>query len=100
MDDGNTAADGLVEADDELIERLEGEFEKNFAWVPGEYEAVFKAETDKLGAIAFKYRFTLYESDVESMREAAHRHRYGFGVVPTLVDSNIVPVMVDLTRSQ
>jgi len=89
----------LVSVNAQLAQRLDDEFARNFRWTTGEHEVVFRVETEELGMIQRRYRFTLYESDIESMREIAARHKYGFGVVPSINDDRAIPVLVDLSRT-
>jgi hypothetical protein len=71
----------LVEVGAALQQRMAAIFNERFPWVPGEFSLEVQVKADESIAAIKRYRFTLYESDSQQLREDADRYRYGSEVV-------------------
>ena len=71
----------MVEADAEVVRPILDTFERDFIWEPAEYQIDLLVQTNP-GAATFnrKYRFTLYESDSEQLRNLADDYKFGGGI--------------------
>jgi hypothetical protein len=70
-----------IEAEPELVRPFLTYFDKNFAWLPGEYFVNLTIATDYSStAVTKKFRFTLYESDSDDLRGLAEDYKYGAGI--------------------
>jgi hypothetical protein len=82
------------------VESLKTFFRAHRFWQPGEYAAHLIATCEPSGAsVERRFRFTLFESDVEALDGRTSRYKYGFGV--HLIDSDapapaIIPRIRDL----
>ena len=66
-------------------------FDAREFWAPGEYTARLMATCKPARAsVVRNFRFTLFESDVQDLRERTGRYRYGFGVY--LTDNKVTEV--------
>jgi len=71
----------LIETTPELIEEMNKFFAKNFKWETGEYKLVISVESERQEQnIAKEFRFTLFESDSDELKEYATKYRYGEGI--------------------
>jgi len=81
----------FVEGDASCVGRLQEFFKNHNRWRPGEYTAVLKAQcTPEEASQVRKFRFTLFEADVQELEERASRYKYGFGVYLTDPDQTEV----------
>lgn len=70
-----------VEAEEEIVKKIHDFFEDKFYWEPGEYELTVNVSTrDHRADIKKSYRFTLFESDSEELKEYAEAYKIGDGV--------------------
>ena len=84
-------ANALVEADPARVAPLQAFFDAREFWAPGEYTARLMATCKPARAsVVRNFRFTLFESDVQDLRERTGRYRYGFGVY--LTDNKVTEV--------
>jgi hypothetical protein len=89
---------GLVEADPTRVEPLRKFFEQHNRWRAGEYTARLTIDCEPQRASVVKnFRFTLFESDIQELAEAASKYKYGAGVYyadaeATLVNPRIRPL--------
>jgi hypothetical protein len=71
-----------VKAEESLVKPFDELFERLFIWEPGEY--IFELAVDsKPSSTAFrkKYRFTLFESDTQELKEHLKDYQFGGGLV-------------------
>lgn len=71
-----------VEADVALVQTAQTVFDGHFPWRQGEYDVTVSVSlsSDK-SPLQRHFRFTLYESDIESLRSITQGYRYGLGVI-------------------
>ncbi|MBE1162126.1 hypothetical protein [Dyella acidiphila] len=70
----------IVNVDDVLWEPFKMLFDRLFKWAPGEYEIELKIETDPRSAnFSKQFRFTLFESDSEQLRDHVQEYKTGGG---------------------
>jgi hypothetical protein len=75
------ARNEIVEADVASVEPLVAFFRRNRFWLPGEYSARLVATCEPPRAsVTRRFRFTLFESDVQDLDERTSRYKYGAGV--------------------
>lgn len=84
----------LVEVSAALQQQMGAIFDARFAWVPGEYSVEVQVMADEAIAATKRYRFTLYESDSQQLREDAGRYRYGWVVAIDNTDRQLLWVDV------
>ncbi len=74
----------LVEADPARVEPLLALTRAHRFWQPGEYSArlIAKCEPSR-ASVERRFRFTLFESDVQDLDERTSRYKNGFGVYIT-----------------
>ncbi|WP_338802529.1 hypothetical protein V9L13_11195 [Pseudomonas sp. RSB 5.4] len=86
----------LVEAEPQMIAPFSELFRKLFIWETGEYMFTLSVIAAP-GSASYtkKYRFTLYESDTEELRQQAERYKYGAGIA---YDEQDGAVMVPITE--
>jgi len=71
----------LVEGQAACVAKLQEFFRNHNKWGPGEYTATLKVQcTPDRGSQVRKFRFTLFEADVQELEERACRYKYGAGV--------------------
>jgi hypothetical protein len=70
----------LIEADPEFMQPFLTFFDKNFAWLPGEYLVNLAIGTEDSTVVKKTFRFTLFESDSNDQRAAADDFKYGAGI--------------------
>jgi hypothetical protein len=71
----------LREADQQHVARATAFFQNHFRYEVGEYVLTVEATCSPPSASAsVRYRVTLYESDVDTMRKQAERFKYGDGI--------------------
>ncbi|HJW43576.1 MAG TPA: hypothetical protein VJ463_03935 [Geothrix sp.] len=70
-----------VPADQKYVDPLVSFFNKKFCWEPGEYEIELQIEAEPVSASTrSKFRFTLFESDTQELREIQKGYAYGAGI--------------------
>jgi len=72
--------DEFVEGDAKLVEKLQEFFRSHRKWRPGEYTAALKilCEPERASQVR-KFRFTLFEADIQDLDERAARYKFGAG---------------------
>ena len=71
----------LVEAEQKNVDSFVKFFDERFKWQRGEYTLTLTVVTDRDDVTASKkFRFTLFDSDVNQLRAYADKYRYGVGV--------------------
>lgn len=70
-----------VPADQKYVDPVIGFFNRKFLWKPGEYEMELQIEAEPTSA-AFKtkFRFTLFESESQELKDIQNGYQYGAGV--------------------
>ncbi|HEY3399631.1 MAG TPA: hypothetical protein VGK03_03280 [Geothrix sp.] len=70
-----------VAADQGNVDPIIALFEKKFRWQPGEYELELQIEAEPSPSVpSSKFRFTLFESDSQELRDIQKGYRFGAGV--------------------
>jgi len=92
------ARNELVEADPDRVEPLVAFFRAHRFWQPGEYSARLTVRCEPSRAsVERRFRFTLFESDVQDLDERASRYKYGAGVYFTDAEqTEVYPRVRDL----
>ncbi len=67
-----------IEAESELVDHLVSLHNQNFIWETGEYFAEIQVETNPVVNISKKFRFTLYETEVNELNNYTLEYKYGF----------------------
>jgi hypothetical protein len=91
----------IVDVDDTLSEPFKELFERMFKWGPGEYEIELHIETDPISASFSKqFRFTLFESDSEQLRDHVREYKTGGGGIywPGERVLGVSPTIIEVTR--
>ena len=71
----------IVEADDGYIKPLTDFFDNKFVWKPGEYRLHLSISADPGSAnVSRSYRFTLFESDRDTLTQHVDGYKYGEGI--------------------
>jgi hypothetical protein len=71
----------LAEADPACVAKAQEFFRSHNKWRPGEYNAALKVHcTPESASQICKFRFTLFEADVQEFEDRASRFKYGAGV--------------------
>jgi hypothetical protein len=87
----------LVVADEDNIKPIRTFFEERFAWLPGEYEMTVRVNTQPPNALNDKtYRFVLYESDSEDLKNNADGYKHGDGIY--WESGNYPPLRIAITE--
>lgn len=88
----------LVEGDAKRVEKLQEFFKSNMRWRSGEYTAVLKLQCDPEQASQVrKFRFTLFEADIQELDERVSRYKIGAGVYFTDTEQmEVYPRIKDL----
>ncbi|PSV62465.1 hypothetical protein C9J48_10905 [Photobacterium profundum] len=82
----------MVELEEDLVNEIQSFFDDKFIWQHGEYiiNIVVKC-TDEKQNISKKFRFTLFESDSDELREYSQKYKYGEGIIfPSKTDVGVV----------
>ncbi|MDH2540500.1 hypothetical protein QDR66_08160 [Acinetobacter baumannii] len=74
----NVANTQPIEAESELVDHLVSLHNQNFIWETGEYFAEIQVETNPVVKISKKFRFTLYETEVNELNNYTLEYKYGF----------------------
>ncbi|AQQ35440.1 hypothetical protein A8E96_25305 [Burkholderia cenocepacia] len=70
-----------VEADADLVVPFTAMFDAHFNWLPGQYDVDISTETEPAAAaLKQSYRFILFESDTQALRDLAQDYKLGAGV--------------------
>lgn len=70
-----------VEGDPKIWQPLVEYSKQHFKWLPGEYRAELVVETmPKRSSNSIAFRFTIFESDTETLQSVFDGYRYGYGV--------------------
>ncbi|MDO3562713.1 hypothetical protein [Ralstonia pseudosolanacearum] len=86
-----------VEADADIVLRLQQMFDASFYWRSGEYSVELLVETDAAKAnVKNTYRITLFESDSEALYSHRNELKTGHGVM--VRGPQVEPLLVDLRR--
>lgn len=87
-----------VAGDAMCVEKLQEFFKNNRRWRPGEYTAVLKLQCEPEQASQLrKFRFTLFEADIQELDERASRYKIGAGVYFTDAEqTEVYPRIKDL----
>jgi hypothetical protein len=73
--------DKPYEASEDLVAAAKGFFDEHFLWEDGEYRATLRLECEPASSsVAVRYRFTLFESDIETLRREVDSYKYGAGI--------------------
>jgi hypothetical protein len=82
----------LMEADEKFVQPIRGFYEKHNKWRAGEYtvQLHIKCEPERASTIR-RFRFTLFESDVQDLAESVSKYKYGAGVY--YVDADPTPAV-------
>ncbi|MFK7237981.1 hypothetical protein [Acinetobacter baumannii] len=67
-----------IEAEKELVDHLVSLHNQNFIWETGEYFAEIQVDTNPVVNISKKFRFTLYETEVNELNNYTLDYKYGF----------------------
>ena len=88
----------LVEGDAEFVKKLQEFYRSKRRWRPGEYTAVLKLQCEPEQASQVrKFRFTLFEADIQELDERASRYKIGAGVYFTDAEqTEVYPRIKDL----
>jgi hypothetical protein len=88
----------LVEGDAGCVDKLQEFYKSKRRWRPGEYTAVLKLQCEPNQASQVrKFRFTLFEADIQELDERASRYKIGAGVYFTDAEqTEIYPRIKDL----
>ena len=71
----------LIEVNRENYEPFIDFFNEQFIWLPGEYRLTIRIKTDQKSAnISKSFRFTIFESHCEQLREVTDSYKYGTGI--------------------
>ena len=86
----NTQNTTLIEGDNRYVAAALEFFNNHNKWVQGEYRAELKFDcTPKHASCSYTFRFTLYETDANIIREyCENKYKYGFGVVQDFKDGD------------
>jgi hypothetical protein len=83
----------MCEANQDAVNLIITFFQHHFKWIAGEYELILKIKTDNPKAnLEHFYRFSLFESESNELRNYSKEYRYGAGVYwnsPTQTGLNI-----------
>ncbi|ACH64234.1 conserved hypothetical protein [Aliivibrio fischeri MJ11] len=81
---------GLVEISDIFKKEIDDFFTAHDIWTTGEYKFNLTIQcADSRDNISKSFRFTLYESDSDELKEQAERYKYGEGICYTPADKNL-----------
>lgn len=70
-----------VEADPGLVTPFTSMFDAHFNWLPGQYDIEISMDTAPVAAaLRQSYRFILFESDTQALRDLAQDYKLGAGV--------------------
>lgn len=87
----NPSKNSVVQLSPELKERIKRLHDSKFIWKAGEFEFEISLEIDKIKEAKKRYRFTLFESDINQMSEELKRADIGAGIAfPDQSKSSIV----------
>lgn len=85
-----------IELDTRLVERVQTMFDNKFVWNPGEYTMTVNIFTDIERANVKKiYRFVIFESQTEALKEIKNHFKFGAGVwweAPNVSSTLSVPI--------
>ncbi|KWZ38285.1 hypothetical protein WS72_25805 [Burkholderia savannae] len=71
----------LMEADPQFVTPFMTMFNAHFNWLPGQYEIEISMDTMPKAAVGrHRFRFILFESDTEALRELTDDYRVGAGI--------------------
>jgi hypothetical protein len=87
-----------VEAEPSRVAPLDEFFHAHRFWQAGEYSARLIAKCEpSTASVVRRFRFTLFESDVQELDERTARYKYGFGVYLTDAQvTEVYPRILDL----
>jgi hypothetical protein len=90
--------DTIVKVDDSDIEPLKEIFDSLFIWEDGEYELKLEIDTDiNKSPIKSKYRFVIYESQAEELKDYVKDYNTGAGVSYDYIEHK--GLIVDLQKA-
>lgn len=86
-----TGLEQVASARQELVDPLIELFDKNFIWLPGQYEIELQVDTNVERAnITKRYRFTLFESDSDELSKYTEEYKIGAGIYyPSITNKGI-----------
>lgn len=71
----------VIEIDNELVEPFHEFFRKHFIWESGEYKLKVNISTDQKKAdVSKSYRFTIFESHSDRLKEIKKHYKFGGGI--------------------
>lgn len=81
----------LIEIDEDLVKPFYDFFERHFIWKSGDYLLTFSINTDNEKAnVSRNYRFTIFESHTEQLKEMIDSYKYGDGIWWYSTQKNII----------
>ena len=90
-----TNKDVDVPADQKFVDPILAFFNRKFIWEPGEYEMELQIEAEPKSAnLSTKFRFTLFESESQELRDIQNGYQFGAGVFyePPRITSLFIPL--------
>lgn len=88
--------DELVTADATNVAPITIFFEKRFVWEPGEYRVILRVDAEPVKvSVERHYRFTLFESDAQQLRDHSKNYPMGGGILfsPSDQESVVNPLI-------
>jgi hypothetical protein len=71
----------LIELKPEYVQPIHNFFNRHYIWLPGEYKLIVNILTDKVSAdISKSFRFTIFESHSDQLKEITKKFKYGGGI--------------------
>lgn len=87
----NPESQNLIEIDENLVQPFHSFFDKHFIWRTGEYQLTVYINTDqKTTNISKKYRFTIFESHTDQLKEITDKYKFGDGIWWNSVLSSVI----------
>jgi hypothetical protein len=72
---------GHHQAEDEQVKEIQDQFNSNFKWLNGEYKGhLVVLDSDDKPLIKDEFKFTIFETESDQLRDACYDYRFGFGV--------------------
>ncbi len=83
--------DQIVHADDKYVAPILAFYEKRFFWEAGEYKVKLRVEADpEKVSVDRNFRFTIFESDSQLLRDHTKSYSAGAGILFTAADNELV----------
>ncbi|CEK09636.1 hypothetical protein [Legionella hackeliae] len=93
----NSESQDLIEIDENLVQPFHSFFDKHFIWRTGEYQLTVNINTDhEKTNISKKYRFTIFESHTDQLKEITDKYKFGDGI---WWSSGLASVILDIKEA-